>query len=164
MYLLLYPLAIKQAARSAGFSSPARSWRLTSSPTSKWQRPIAGPNQACSCSGGLDMLCTVFSISPAAIPRQPACTMATSSPRALASNTGKQSAVSTQQATPGVCVSRASALIGSRAESMSAMPDPCSCRSHCKLSEPGKLSSSTARFCRSESIESPTWAARLRLA
>ncbi len=97
--------------------------------------PMQGPSQATSSCGSHDApphtACAQRSSTPALRPRQPACAAPTARACGAANSTGRQSATSTVQATPGSLVHDASAAsTGARALSASRRTtrSPCTCR------------------------------------
>src|SRR6185436_10289152 len=102
-------LAVKCAAAPASLAVKAA---RTSSPTSKCFWEIAGPSHAVSSPAGTSSAATVFSSTPAASPRQPACAAPMRRPSRAANNTGRQSATMMAQAQPAARVTAASAVTG----------------------------------------------------
>src|SRR5690606_15813064 len=138
----------------------ARKASRTSAPTSKDCGPMAGPSQTSSSPGSTPMAATVFSSTPPASPRQPAWAAATRLPARSQNSAGRQSAVSTAQATPGVAVQLASAT-GTSAGSAATTSGLCTCFSH--AGRQPRRSTSRARLAATAAGASSTWSPRLRL-
>ena len=140
------PASAASRRRAAGSTKRAASAAPGSArrPAARRRRPrsgagrCTGPSQATHVAAArppapAHSAATVASSTPAASPRQPACAAATARPSRSAISTGRQSATSTVQATPGSVVQAASAG-GSGAARRARRPAartraPCTCRS-----------------------------------
>ncbi len=142
---------------------------MTSSPTSKFSRPIAGPSQAMMPSGSEPIAATVAPSTPLARPRQPACAAPTTEPSRAANNTGMQSATWIAHTTPGCLVTAASArgrrdsiscsalaVRGMFAASSSTTDVPCTCSSHTGSDGSRPSLRTRTRFSRTAAGLSPT--------
>src|ERR1700688_2317647 len=113
MFALLFALIfalifVQETKHSAAPGSESQKAATTSLPTSNARGPIAGPSHANTDAGSIRNAATAASITPAASPRQPACTAAPTRETRSARRTGRQSAVKTAQTVPGVRVTEPS--------------------------------------------------------
>src|SRR6185437_5974569 len=144
------------------------SW--TSGPTWYRSAPMAGPIPAVTSAGQVPrrrMAARAAAVTPATVPRQPACTQASTPATGSCSTTGTQSAVKIASTTPGEVVTSASApgMASSRdcaplprsASATTATPAPCTWRA--KTKSPGAAPNAVASRCRFSSTQpgsSPT--------